>query len=155
MGLRQGATFCGHSLKVIATFCLNMSRYSIQIYLQYLVRYPLMNLHLSSVWELHVSPPLKLLIRISRWDSFKGGRLWHPRCQFRVMSEDLFLILDAQWKFLFSRSCMCLIIQISHSHLTKFEVNQSHRRPNLEPIKTFNSRHECKLDNQSQFINLV
>jgi hypothetical protein len=39
--------------------------------------------------ELHASPPLKIIIRISGRDSFKGGRLWHPWCQFRVMSEDL------------------------------------------------------------------
>jgi hypothetical protein len=39
--------------------------------------------------ELHASPPLKILIRISGRDSFKGGRLWHPRCLFRVMSGDL------------------------------------------------------------------
>ena len=58
------------TLRMIAAFCLNMSRYSIQIYLQYLVRYPLMNLHLSSAWELHASPPLKILIRISGRDSF-------------------------------------------------------------------------------------
>jgi hypothetical protein len=77
-----------HSLRVIATFCLNMSRYSIQIYLQYLVRSHLMNLHLSPAWELHASPPLKILIRISGRDSFQGGRLWHPRCQFRVMTGD-------------------------------------------------------------------
>ena len=62
--------FCGHSLRVVAAFCLDMSRYSNQISLQYLVRYPLMNLHLSSVWELHASPPLKILIRISGRDSF-------------------------------------------------------------------------------------
>jgi hypothetical protein len=53
------------------------------------VRWHLMILHLSSVWELHASPPLKILIRISGRDSFKGGRLWHPRCLFRVMSGDL------------------------------------------------------------------
>jgi hypothetical protein len=70
-------------------FCLDMSRYSTQIYLQYLVRSHLMNLHLSSAWELHASPPLKILIRISGRDSVKGGRLWHPRCQFRVTSWDL------------------------------------------------------------------
>jgi hypothetical protein len=83
------ATFCGHSLKVVVAFCLNMSRCSVQIYLSYRVRYHLMNLHLSSAWELHASPPLKILIRISGRDSFKGGRLWHPRCLFRVMTEDL------------------------------------------------------------------
>jgi hypothetical protein len=53
------------------------------------VRWHLMNLHLSLVWELHASPPLKILIRISGRDSFKGGRLWHPMCLFRVMSGDL------------------------------------------------------------------
>jgi hypothetical protein len=53
------------------------------------VRWHLMNLHLSLVWELHASPPLKILIRISGRDSFKGGRLWHPRCLFRVMTGDL------------------------------------------------------------------
>jgi hypothetical protein len=83
------ATFCGHSLKVVVAFYLNMSRCSVQIYLSYRVRYHLMNLHLSSAWELHASPPLKILIRISGRDSFKGGRLWHPRCLFRVMTEDL------------------------------------------------------------------
>jgi hypothetical protein len=75
--------------RVIAAFCLNMSRYSIQIYLQYLVRSHLMNLHLSLAWELHASPPLKILIQISGRDSFKGGRLWHPSCLFHVTSGDL------------------------------------------------------------------
>jgi hypothetical protein len=32
---------------------------------------------------------LKSLVRISGRDSFKGGRLWHPMCLFRVMSGDL------------------------------------------------------------------
>jgi hypothetical protein len=41
-----------------------------QIYLQYLVRSHLMNWHLSLAWELHASPPLKILIRISGRDSF-------------------------------------------------------------------------------------
>jgi hypothetical protein len=40
------------------------------IHLQYLVRSHLMNLHLSPVWELHASPPLNILIRISGRDSF-------------------------------------------------------------------------------------
>jgi hypothetical protein len=57
------------TLRMIAAFCLNMSRCSTQIYLQYLVRSHLINLHLSSAWELHASPPLKILIRISRRDS--------------------------------------------------------------------------------------
>jgi hypothetical protein len=55
---------------------------------------------------------------------------------------------------------------ISRSHLSPFtkllvkvspifEFLRSRERPNLEPVKTFISRHECKLDNQSRFINLV
>jgi hypothetical protein len=56
--------------QVITAFCLNMSRYSTQIYLQYLVKSHLMKLHISSTWELHVSPPLKIPIRISGRDSF-------------------------------------------------------------------------------------
>jgi hypothetical protein len=64
----------------VAIFYPNLSLVSFQI--------P-SHLHLSSVWELHASPPLKILIWISGRDSFKGGRLWHPRCLFRVMSGDL------------------------------------------------------------------
>jgi hypothetical protein len=32
---------------------------------------------------------------------------------------------------------MSLIIQIIHSCFTEFRVTQSHRRPILEPVKTF------------------
>jgi hypothetical protein len=35
------------------------------------------------------------------------------------------------------------------------ELFDRERQPILEPVKTFNSRHEYKLDNQSQFFNLV
>jgi hypothetical protein len=31
-----------------------------------------MNLHLSSAWELHASPPLRVFVRILGRDSFKG-----------------------------------------------------------------------------------
>jgi hypothetical protein len=31
-----------------------------------------MKLHLPPAWELHASPPLKILIQISGRDSFKG-----------------------------------------------------------------------------------
>jgi hypothetical protein len=73
----------GHGIlsQYVAIFYPNLSSVS--------VRWHLMNLHLSLVWELHASPPLKILIRISGRDSFKGGRLWHPRCLFRVLSGDL------------------------------------------------------------------
>jgi hypothetical protein len=53
------------------------------------VRWHFMDWYLPSVYELHASPPLRVFVRISGRDSFKGGRLWHPRCLFRVMSGDL------------------------------------------------------------------
>jgi hypothetical protein len=120
--------FCGHSLRVIVPFCLNMSWYSVQIYLQYLVRYPLMNLHLSSAWELHASPPLKILIRISGRESFKGGRLWHHRCLFRCYVGRFVLSLDAQWKFL---SLYHIYLHLSsyswmfHQNLELFDLKNS------------------------------
>ena len=45
----------------------------------------------ASIFSLDVTcfSTLKSLIRISGRDSFKGGRLWHPRCLFRVISGDL------------------------------------------------------------------
>jgi hypothetical protein len=121
MGLYRCAIFCGHSLKVIATFYLNMSRYSIQICHQYLVRSLLINLHISPALELHASPPLKILIRISGQDSFNGKGCDTPGVYF-VLCREIYPNLGLSI---------------------------------LEYVKTFNSRHECKLDNQSQFINLV
>jgi hypothetical protein len=55
---------------------------------------------------------------------------------------------------------------ISRSHLSPFikflvkvspisDFIRSLERSNLEPVKTFNSRHEYELDNHSQFIKLV
>jgi hypothetical protein len=101
--------FCEHSLRVIVAFCLNMSRYSVQIYLQYLVRWHLMNLHLSSAWKLHASPPLKILIRISGRDSFKGGRLWHTPGVYFALCREIYPNLG------------CLVkISICLSHLSPF-----------------------------------
>jgi hypothetical protein len=40
-------------------------------------------------------------------------------------------------KISISRSRMSLIIQTIRTHITEFEVIQSHRRPNSEPVKTF------------------
>jgi hypothetical protein len=54
-------------------------------------------------------------------------------------------------KISISHSRKSLTIQTIHSHFTGFEVIQSHGRPNLEPIKNFYSRHECKFGNQSRF----
>jgi hypothetical protein len=50
---------------------------------------------------------------------------------------------------------MSLIIQTIHSHFTEFGVIQSHKRPNLGPVKTFISRHERQLVNHSRIIDLI
>ena len=63
--------------------------------------------------------------------------------------------LGCSVKISISRSRMSLIIQTIRTHFIEFGTIQSHRRPNLEPVKTFISRHECELDNPSRFINLV
>jgi hypothetical protein len=129
----------------VAMFYPNLSSVYCQI--------PSHEFHLSPAWELHASPPLKILIRISGRDSFKGGRLWHPRCQFRVCRE-IYPNLGCSVKISISCSRMSLTIQLIPSHFTEFGIIQSHRRPNLEPVKTFISRNKCKLDNHSQFIKL-
>jgi hypothetical protein len=131
-----------------------MSRYSIQIYLQYLFRYPLMKLHLSSVWELHASPPLNILIWILGRDSFKGEGCDTPGVSF-VLWWEIYPNLGCSVKISISRSCLSLFIQISHSHFIEFRVTQSHRRPILEPVKTFNSWHEYELDDPSRILNLI
>jgi hypothetical protein len=63
--------------------------------------------------------------------------------------------LGCSVKISLSHSRMSLIIQLIHSHFTEFRIIQSHRRPNLEHVKTFISRNECELKNHSRFINLV
>jgi hypothetical protein len=121
------AILCGHSLKVVMAFFLNMSWYYVQIYLSYRVRYHLMKLHLSSAWELHASPPFKILIRISGRDSFKGGRLWYPRCLFHVMREFI-LISNAQWRFLFLDRIYLLLSSYFwrfHRFLNLFDLKNS------------------------------
>jgi hypothetical protein len=79
--------FCGHSHRVIVAFCLKMSRCSIQINLQYHVWLHLMDWHQLSAWKLHASPPLKIPIRISGRDSFKGEGCDTPGVYFTLYRE--------------------------------------------------------------------
>jgi hypothetical protein len=72
-----------------------------------------------------------------------------------ALCREIYPNLGCSVKISISRLCMSLIIQIIHSHFTEFGVIQSHRRPNLEPVKTFISRNECKLENHPQIINLI
>jgi hypothetical protein len=110
----------------------------------------------ASIFSLGVTcfSTLKSLIRISGRDSFKGEGCDTPGVYF-VLCREICPNLGCSVKISISRSLMSLIIQTIHSHFTEFGVIQSHKRPNLEPIKNFYSRHECKLDNQSRFINLI
>jgi hypothetical protein len=72
-----------------------------------------------------------------------------------MLCQEIYPNLGCSVKISISRSRMSRIIQTIRTHFIEFRVIQSHRRTNLEPVKTFISRHECKLDNQSQFINLI
>jgi hypothetical protein len=66
-----------------------------------------------------------------------------------VLRRKIYPNLGRLVKISISRSHMSLIIQTIHTHLTEFGVIESHRRPNLEPVKTFISWHECELVDQS------
>jgi hypothetical protein len=72
-----------------------------------------------------------------------------------MLRREIYPNLGCSVKNSISRSRMSLIIQTIHSHLTEFEVNQSHIRPILEHVKTFIAWHEYRLDSQSRFINLI
>jgi hypothetical protein len=72
-----------------------------------------------------------------------------------ALCREIYPNLGCSVKISFSRSHMSLIIQTIRTHFTEFRVIQSHRRPKLEPVKNFYSRRECKLDNQSRFINRI
>jgi hypothetical protein len=76
-------------------------------------------------------------------------------CVNFALCREIYPNLGCSVKISISRSRMSLIIQIIHSHFTEFRVIQSHRRPNLESVKTFISRNECKLKNHSRLINLI
>jgi hypothetical protein len=70
-----------------------------------------------------------------------------------VLCREIYPNLELLVKIAISRSRMSLIIQTIHSHFTEFRVIQSHKRPNLGPVKTFISRNECKL--KKLFLNYI
>jgi hypothetical protein len=69
-----------------------------------------------------------------------------------TLCREIYPNLGCSVKISISHSRMSLTIQTIHSHFTGFEVIQSHGRPNLEPVKNFYSRRECKFGNQSRFL---
>jgi hypothetical protein len=104
-----------------------------------------MNLHLSSVWELHASPPLKILIRISGRDSFKGEGCDTPGVYF-MLCQEIYPNLRCSLKISISRSHLSPFIKLCVKVSPFSEFIRSRERPNLEPVKTFVSRNECKLE---------
>jgi hypothetical protein len=66
-----------------------------------------------------------------------------------ALCREIYPNLGCSVKIYISRSCMSLIIQTIRTYFTEFGVSQCHRRPNLEPVRTFISRPECDLDNSS------
>jgi hypothetical protein len=85
----------------------------------------------STLKDLHLNLGTRFFLRGEGCDT--------PGVYFGVCRKN-YPNLGCSVKISISRSRMCLIIQISHSHFTEFEIIQSHRRPNVEPVKTFNSR---------------
>jgi hypothetical protein len=88
-----------------------MSRYSIQICLQYLVRYPLMNLHLSSVWELHASPPLRVSFESRDEILLRGEGCDTPGVYF-VLCREICPNLGCSMKFSISLSRLSPFIKL-------------------------------------------
>jgi hypothetical protein len=139
---------------VIAAFCLNMSRYSTQIYLQYLVRSHLLNFHLSPAWELHASPPLRISFESRDEILLREEGCDTPGVYF-VLCREIYPNLGCSMKISISRSCLSLFIRLSLGSSPNSELFDREKQPILERVKTFISRNECKLDDQSRFINLV
>jgi hypothetical protein len=54
-----------------------------------------------------------------------------------MLRQEIYPNLGCSVKIFISRSRMSLIFQTIRTHFTEFGVIQSHRRPNLEPVKTF------------------
>jgi hypothetical protein len=142
------------TLRMIAAFCLDMSRYSIQICLQYLVRYPLMNLHLSSVWELHASPPLRVSFESRDEILLRGEGCDTPGVYF-VLCQEIYPNLGCSVKISISRSHLSPFIKLLMNVSPIFEFLRSQEQPNLEPVKTFISRSKWKFESQSRLATPV
>jgi hypothetical protein len=54
-----------------------------------------------------------------------------------VLRREIYPDRGCSVKIPISRSHMSLIIQTIRTYFTEFGIIQSHRRPNLEPVKTF------------------
>jgi hypothetical protein len=71
-----------------------------------------MDWYLPSARELHASPPLRVFVRISGRDSFKGEGCDTPGVYFKLCQE-IYPKLG---------SCLSLFIRIIHESFTKFRI---------------------------------
>jgi hypothetical protein len=72
-----------------------------------------------------------------------------------VLCREIYPNLGCSVKISISRSCLSLFIRLSHGSSPNSELFDREKQPILERIKTFISRHECKLENHSLIINLI
>jgi hypothetical protein len=92
------------------------------------------NLHLS--WELHASPPLKILVRISGRDSFKGEGCDTPGVYF-VLCPEIYPNLRCSVRISISLSHLSPLIKLLGKVSPISDFIRSRERPNLEPVKNF------------------
>jgi hypothetical protein len=134
--------------QVIAVFCLNMSRYSIQIYLQYLVGYPLMNLHLSSVWELHASPPLRVSFESRDEILLRGEGCDTPGAYF-VLCQEIYPNLGCSVKISIFRSHLSPFIKLLMNVSLSLELFDLKNSQIWSLLKLFISWSKRKFESQS------
>jgi hypothetical protein len=84
----------------------------------------------------------------------KGESCDTPGVYF-VLCREIYPNLGLSVENSISRSRLSPFIKLLVKVSPNFEFLRSLERPNLEPVKTFISRHECELDNPSRVINLI
>jgi hypothetical protein len=87
------------------------------------------------------------------WDSYYAACDTPGVCF--VLCREIYPYLGCSVKISISRSRLSPFIMLLVKVSPISDFIRSLERPNLEPINTIISQHECKLDNQSRFINLV
>jgi hypothetical protein len=84
---------------------------------------------------------------------------WLPKCDspgvYFIFSREIWPNHGSISKDNASRSRLSLLIKISQESSTKFGAARSREMPNFYHIKTFISRNECELENQSHLVNPI
>jgi hypothetical protein len=72
-----------------------------------------------------------------------------------VLCREINPNLRCSVKISISRSCLSLFIRLSLGSSPNSEIIDREKQPIFERVKTFISRNECRLEDQSRLINLV